>query len=230
MTTTSFERMDRKPRRDLSTEGWGYSEWTEFDLPTEAAASAQSYEELVSGLDFILDAPKWCGMVEMIVARPASEDRECLDKAVFSPIGGLHGDRWEIDCSRKLPDGSSDPGWQITLINSRCIQLISGRRDRWPLAGDNLVVDLDLSQQNLPVDSRLRVGSAVLQILPTPHLGCAKFSRRFGPDALAFVNSPQGRKLRLRGVYARVVEPGIARPGSSVEKVGARESHPNPWR
>ena len=55
-----------------------------------------------------------------------------------------------------------------------------------------------------------------------PHLGCGKFSRRFGVDALKFVNSKVGRELRLRGVNTRVVEPGTIRRGDPIRK--AREA------
>ena len=54
---------------------------------------------------------------------------------------------------------------------------------------------------------------------PTPHLGCGKFSRRFGVDALKFVNSHEGRQLRLRGVNTRVVVAGPIRPGDRVSKL-----------
>ena len=95
----------------------------------------------------------------------------------------------------------------------------TGSRERWPLAGDQLYVDLDLSVENLPAGTRLAVGDAVVEITPEPHTGCAKFSARFGTDALKFVNKPPGRELRLRGVNARVVTPGTVRPGDAISKL-----------
>jgi MOSC domain-containing protein YiiM len=53
-----------------------------------------------------------------------------------------------------------------------------------------------------------------------PHTGCAKFVARFGLDAMKFVNSPDGRRLRLRGLNARVVQPGTIRTGDIVRKIG----------
>ena len=51
-----------------------------------------------------------------------------------------------------------------------------------------------------------------------PHTGCSKFSARFGPEALRFVNSPVGRAARLRGLNAVVVEAGTVRVGDTVTK------------
>ncbi len=101
----------------------------------------------------------------------------------------------------------------------RLAALVAGERERWPLAGDQLYVDLDLAVDNLPPGTRLAVGMAVIEITPHPHTGCAKFSARFGSDALRFVNSPDGRALRLRGINARVVEAGIVRLGDAIRKL-----------
>jgi MOSC domain-containing protein YiiM len=121
--------------------------------------------------------------------------------------------------SSRTPDGSANPLAQVTVMNVRAVALVAGERERWPLAGDQLYVDLDLSLENLPAGSRLAVGDAVLEVTSDPHTGCAKFSARFGSDALRFVNSPDGRALRLRGLNARVVEPGTVRPGDAVRRL-----------
>ncbi len=93
------------------------------------------------------------------------------------------------------------------------------RSSRWPLAGDQLYVDFDLGVDNLPPRTRIAVGAAVLEVSAEPHTGCAKFSARFGSDAIRFVNSPVGRALRLRGMNTRVVEPGRVRLGDAVRKL-----------
>ena len=100
---------------------------------------------------------------------------------------------------------------QLTLINSRVIQLISQDRDRWHLAGDQFFVDMDLSQDNLPAGTRIAMGSAIIEMTPVPHTGCKKFIERFGVDAMKFVNSPLGKKLNLRGVNAKVIQSGSVR-------------------
>ena len=116
--------------------------------------------------------------------------------------------------------GEPHPDVQICIMNSRCIDLIADDRSRWALAGDNLFIDLDLRPQNLPAGTRLAIGSAVLEITDTPHTGCAKFVERFGQAAVVFVNGPQGKAQRRRGVYARVVRDGKVTVGETVTKVG----------
>jgi MOSC domain-containing protein YiiM len=104
-------------------------------------------------------------------------------------------------------------------MNARLAVLVAGPQERWPLAGDQLYVDLDLSKDNLPPGTLLAVGSAVIEATDEPHTGCAKFSARFGSDALRFINSPLGRQLQLRGINARVVESGRVRQGDPIRKL-----------
>jgi MOSC domain-containing protein YiiM len=151
------------------------------------------------------------GTVEMIVRRPSVDERETITSAQVEPGVGLVGDSWG---SRPHPL----PHAELTLMNSRCIAVLAGDADRWPLAGDQLFVDLDLSVENLPAGSRLRVGSALIEVSAKPHSGCSKFSSRFGADALAFVNSDSGRAMRLRGLNARIVEGGPIRTGDPLTK------------
>ena len=132
---------------------------------------------------------------------------------------GLVGDVWLARGSKSRPDGSANPDAQLTLMNARAAEVITGSRDRWPLAGDQLYVDLDLSIDNLPPGTRLAVGDAVVEVTPEPHTGCAKFSARFGTEALKFVNKSPGRELRLRGVNARVVTPGAIRAGDTITRL-----------
>lgn len=174
--------------------------------------------ELTAGLPEVCRSPLDAGTVDMIVVRPDCDLRELPHAVEISPESGLAGDRWSRHCTRHLPDGRINPDTQVTLMNRRAAALIAGPEDRWPLAGDNLIVDLDLSVANLPTGQRLRVGEAVLEITAQPHLGCSKFNARFGADALALVNSPAGKDLRLRGVNACVVMPGRVRVGDRIEK------------
>jgi MOSC domain-containing protein YiiM len=125
-----------------------------------------------------------------------------------------------------MPDGSADPQRQVTVMNARVAELVAGRKDRMPLAGDQLYTDLDLSAGNLPAGSMLAVGQAMLQVSDAPHLGCAKFVERFGAEAMRFVNSRVGRQLRLRGMNTRVVQPGIVRPGDIATRSPAAALQP----
>ena len=54
---------------------------------------------------------------------------------------------------------------------------------------------------------------------PVDHTGCKKFAERFGVDAVKFVSTPVGKELRLRGMYAKVVQPGPIRSGDPVRKL-----------
>ena len=155
----------------------------------------------------------------MIVARPAEGERVELEVGELTCEDGLVGDDWRTRGSSRTPDGSAHPDMQLTLINRRFLALVAGDRDRWRLAGDQLVVDLDLGVDNLVPGQRLAVGSAVVEVTPAPHNGCRKFTGRFGADAVRFTASELGRQLRLRGVHVRVVEPGTVRPGSAVVKL-----------
>ncbi len=135
-------------------------------------------------------------------------------RPTIEPGLGVVGDSWS---QRPRPN----PDAEVTLMNTRCIALLAGAPERWSLAGDQLYVDMDLSLENLPPGSLLRIGGALLEVSPKPHKGCPKFSARFGPDALAFVNSDAGRAARLRGLNARVVAGGQVRVGDRVVKATA---------
>ena len=174
---------------------------------------------LEAGVARIRRAPKDAGTVELIVRRPAEEEREVLDEAQLDPVEGLVGDNWRTRGSRATADGSAHPDLQLTLMNARATALIARTRERWALAGDQLYVDLDLSEANLPAATRLQLGSAVIEITPLPHTGCGKFARRFGVEALKFVNSPVGRELNMRGRNARIVVRGTVRTGDTVRKL-----------
>jgi MOSC domain-containing protein YiiM len=173
--------------------------------------------ELEAGLDEIQRSPASEGTVELIVRRPAEGEREVLEEAVLDLDEGLVGDRWWAKAQASEESGNQDT--QITVMNARVIALIARERERWPLAGDQLYVDFDLRPENLPAGTRLALGSAVIEVTDEPHTGCAKFSGRFGSDAIRFVNSPAGRARRLRGMNTRVIEPGRVRSGDTIRKV-----------
>ena len=175
-----------------------------------------SISELEAGIDDVINAPAESGVLSLIVRRPQVDQRETVEVGELDPTEGLVGDSWRLRSRR--PSGQADPFNQITVMNTRVVALVAGDRSRWPLAGDQLYVDLDISQDNLPAGSRLQVGEAVIEVSAKPHTGCQKFSARFGVDALRFVNSEAGRKLRLRGLNASVVVPGTIRQGDPVRR------------
>lgn len=175
----------------------------------------RSITELEAMLEHLVAAPTDLGLIEMIVRRPQEGEREAVNVAELDSEQGLVGDNWR----ERSGDGQVKPLTQLTLMNSRVAQAVAGSRERWPLAGDQIYVDMDLSEDNLPVGTRLELGSAIIEITPQPHTGCYKFSDRFGAEALRFVNIGPAKAHRLRGVYARVIEGGRVEVGQRVRKL-----------
>ena len=184
-----------------------------------AEAKYLTMAELEAGLDAIRRSPKDEGVIAMIVRRPKVDAREVLEEGELDLVEGLVGDTWKVRRSSRTPDGSAHPDMQLNIMNARAIALFAGEKDRWPLAGDQLFIDMDVSSENLPPGTRLALGSAVIEVTDQPHTGCKKFAARFGLDALKLVNSPVGRQLQLRGVNAKVTQPGVIRVGDSVKKI-----------
>lgn len=176
-------------------------------------------EEIEANLAALGDSPKDNGTVEMMVSRPAVDERTIVEEAHFDTVVGMYGDNWQTRGSKHSTDGSALPDAQITLMNSHVIQALTQDRSRWQHAGDQLFVDLDLSVENLPAGTQLAIGSVVLEITTMPHNGCDKFTARYGHDAIRFVNSKTGRAARQRGIYARVIQSGTIRTGDKITKV-----------
>jgi MOSC domain-containing protein YiiM len=154
------------------------------------------------------------------VRRPRVGQREVLEEGQLDTVAGLVGDTWRFRGSSRMPDKTSPhPDMQINVMNARAIALIAQDPKRWALAGDQLFIDLDLSQENLPPGTRLAIGTAIIEVTAQPHTGCGKFVERFGLDAMKFVNSPRGRQLSLRGINARVVQNGTVRRGDVARKI-----------
>lgn len=211
-------------------EGWTHLAKTPIPIRSEDYARTRrsavnavhrSTSELEAALSHIRASPADGGVLQLIVRRPRVDERELLDEAVLDPVVGLVGDTWTVRKSSRTADGSPHPEMQLTLMNTRVVELVAGGRARWPLAGDQLYVDLDLSAENLPPGTRLAVGGALIEVSRQPHTGCDKFIARFGLDAMKFVNSAVGRQLNLRGINARVIEGGRIRLGDLVRKRAA---------
>lgn len=175
-------------------------------------------DELTAALSVIRAAPRDGGVLDLIVRRPAVGEREVLEEGQLDLVEGLMGDTWKVRRSSRTADGSPHPDMQLNIMSSRAIAAVARSRDRWHLAGDQLFVDMDLSLESLPAGTQLALGAAVIEVTPQPHTGCKKFVERFGLDAMTFVNSPEGKALRLRGLNAKVVRPGVVRVGDVVRR------------
>jgi len=164
-------------------------------------------EELEEGLDALPRGPWDRGRVELIVARTAGGRRERPDRVRLEADAGIPGDAW-----------GRQQGRAITAMEFDVAELIANGQ---PLAlfGDNFYLTLDLSTDNLPAGSRVRVGGAVLEVTAMPHNGCRKFRARFGANALQFVSKTELRHRNLRGIYMRTVEGGEIAPGDPVEVI-----------
>ncbi len=181
---------------------------------TVASGRLLTRAEAEAGLDDVRASPRDIGVLELIVRRPAVDERESVEEAELDADLGLLGDNWS---SRGRSGGRpANANAQITVTNARAIALVAGARDRWALAGDQLYVDFDLSKENVPPGTRLAIGTAVLEVTGVPHTGCKKFAARFGLEALKVFNSEEGLALNLRGINARVAEPGTVRAGDAV--------------
>ncbi|HRH43408.1 MAG TPA: hypothetical protein PKY82_17390 [Pyrinomonadaceae bacterium] len=168
--------------------------------------------EIEAGLDEIRQSPKDNGVLELIVRRPNPDEREVLETGELNESEGLAGDCWK-SYGKVYLDA------QIAIMNSRCVALLAQDNNRWQLAGDQLFVDLDLSDENLPHGTKLQIGSAILETTAQPHNGCKKFVERFGLEAMKFVNSPVGKQLHLRGIYAKVIQSGTIQKGDLINKI-----------
>ncbi len=175
--------------------------------------------ELEEGMEYLRQSPRDEGALKMIVRRPNVDEREIVEECELDLQQGLTGDSWKDRGSSHTADGSANVDAQLTIMNARVIALLARDEARWPLAGDQLYIDMDLSDDNIPPGTRLALGSAVIEVSAQPHSGCKKFSSRFGMDAIKSVNSPEGKQLHLRGINTKVIQAGTIRVGDTLKKI-----------
>jgi len=164
---------------------------------------------LIERLEALPPAPRDAGRVVLVVSRPAVGERRTPERCALSVEGGVDGDRW---AARENPVRAS----QVTVMRADVAGVIANGQPL-SLFGDNLLVELDLSAENLPDRTRLRIGTALCAVTPKPHNGCAKFGARFGQHARDVLSSERFASWRLRGLHVEVIEPGETSPGDRIE-------------
>ena len=178
-------------------------------MTTDQYLSADNLEQ---GVDHILASPSNVGTLKLIVIRPDVDQRETPTEARLDTEQGLVGDNWSDRVN-------ANPDMQLNIMNARVIGLVAQALERWPLAGDQLYLDMDLSDDNLPPRTQLALGDAIIEVTEPPHTGCKKFAARFGVDAMMFVNSGRGKKLNFRGINAKVIQSGDIKVGDVARKL-----------
>ena len=200
-------------------------------MTNDVTLAHRTLAELEAFLPVLDAAPKDVGVLKLLVRRPQVDAREVLDRGELDLTQGLVGDCWLARGSSRRPDRSANPDSQLNIMSHPMVEFLAQDPEREPLAGDQLYLDLDLSHANLPAGSTLTFGDPdgvgdsdgvgdagrpVIVVTEEPHTGCAKFVARFGVEAMRFVNGEHGKPRRLRGLCARVVVPGVVRPGDRV--------------
>ena len=188
-----------------------------MDKPNAAPATPE--RDLDQHTAHVRAAPRDEALIELIVIRPGTDQREVVTSARLTPEDGLVGDHWLVRGSWKKPGGAADLDAQLTLMSTRVLAAIEPDPARWPIAGDQLYVDMDLSEANLPAGTRLAIGEAEVVVTELPHTGCVKFAARFGQDALRWISTREGRAMRMRGMYVRVTREGAVRTGDPVRRL-----------
>lgn len=172
--------------------------------PTNPVTAA----ELATALPNVLAAPRDVGPVRLLCARPEPNARTFPDRLVLTRANGVAGD---FEMSRpwlELPDGSPDPRIQVSILPARVLDLVWRERDRIAHPGDNIVVDMNLTEENLPDGTLLSAGTAVLRVSDVPNDGCVKWKVRQGKAAYDWVTAPDHLPLRLRGLFCSVERDG----------------------
>jgi hypothetical protein len=169
-----------------------------------------SESELDAGFSNRPSSPTSSGKITLLLTRPASGQRMTPNQVFLGIDSGMPDDCWS-----QLPVSEKTANMQLSVMETSVGELIANGQDPC-LFGDNLMVDLDISEQNLPVGSVLQAGEARLEVTPEPHTGCAQYQQRFGAPALRYISKPDRREQRLRGVYMKVVQQGVVAVGDLI--------------
>ena len=163
------------------------------------------------------------GKVLQVCVRPDLDQRAFPEVLELCPKRGAIGDRWERRSWMHLADGSPDPRVQVAVASGRMLDFLTSLTGCDHHPGDTLIVDLELSVENLPVGTRLAVGSGVMEISEVENDACAKFATHYGNDVFEWIRAEANRGKRLRGLFAQVVTGGVVRNGDEIRIVSGSE-------
>lgn len=177
-----------------------------------------SAQDLEAGLAHVLAAPK-AGTVHLLCLRPAHNQRAFPQRIHLSAASGIAGDIEMQTPWLQLGDGRPDPRIQVSLLPLRVLDLVWKDRAAIAFPGDTIIADLDMTEGNLPAGSRIRAGSACLEVSDLWNNGCAKWRARYGRDAYDWVRAEKHRHYRLRGMLCSIVEDGEVAIGDSISRL-----------
>ena len=174
---------------------------------------------LMAAVPHVTAAPKEVTVAGQMTFRPARNQREHPDQLVLTVAGGIPGERWAKEPWLRLEDGSPDPSIQVSILPSRVHDLVRPDPEAVVHPGDPVIADLDTSEANLPVGSLLEAGTALIRVSAVFNDACVKWKARYGADAMAWVNLPEHRALRLRGILCSIERDGVLREGDQIRVV-----------
>jgi hypothetical protein len=186
---------------------------------TKGPATPATAEELAAALPGVLAAPRDGGVTLLFCIRPGTNQRLFPEVLTFTRATGIIGDSEAVRPWLTLPDGSPDPRNQVSIMPWQVLDLVWRDRDRVPHPGDNIAVDMNLTEANLPVGTLLQAGTAVLRVSDEPNDGCVKWKVRAGRAAYDWITDPDHLPLRLRGLYCSVEEDGEMRLGDTLNRL-----------
>lgn len=180
-----------------------------------------SLTELDRALPDILAAPKDGAAISMLCLRPRRNQRQFVQVMTLTSARGIPGERWETQPWLRLEDGTPHPGIQVSILQKRVLDLVWRDRDNTVHPGDTFIVDMDLSEQNLPAGQLLRAGTAILKVSDVFNDGCVKWKARYGAEAKDWITAPGHRQHRLRGVLCSIERDGVVCNGDLLKKIAS---------
>ena len=178
-----------------------------------------SFAECEQALDHINRAPLDEAEIDCLCARPDFGTRAFPDKLILTVDHGILGERWTHSPWLTLPNGDPDPRIQVSILSKRVMDLCWRDRERVIHPGDPFVVDMNLGEANMPVGTRLAIGTAIVEVSDKFNTACVKWRDRYGQDSLHWMNLARNRPYRLRGILCRIVQDGEVKLGDRLAKL-----------